>query len=161
MPSSSIIRAAVRGDIPELKALLAELNREEGYTTSIEAEALAEALFGGDARVQLRALVAEHHATPIGMLLYYWGFDTVSSSYGYHLADIVVTKNARQKTVGTRLMQALASQCLREQGQWVSLTVLKKNSAAKEFYTAMKMSQVAVDFYAIGSQALQQLLHKK
>lgn len=140
-----------------MTALIAELNHEEGYHSSIEAVALERAMFTQEARVSLRALVAQREERVIGLVLYYWGFDTVSASYGYHLADIIVTKTSRNNRIGLQLMQALAKEVLREDGQWISLTVLEKNHAAKQFYKKLGMTKVAVDFLAIGPQALTKL----
>ena len=118
---------------------------------------MADILFHQQGRVQLRALVAEAEGQLVGLVLYYWGYDTVSASLGYHLADIVVAKKRHDKGVGRKLYTKLARQCLHEGAQWISLTVLKKNAGAKKFYRAMGMVEVAVDFYAIGPTALSSL----
>lgn len=159
MSTSSLhIRAGVAADTAALTELLAELNRLEGYDRSASPEEMADILFHeASGRVHMRAMVAEHQGELVGLVLYYWGYDTVSASHGYHLADIVVTKKRRSKGVGRALYTALATQCLREGAQWISLTVLKKNAAAKKFYHAMGMVEVAVDFFAIGPTALSSL----
>ncbi len=157
MSTSIHIRAAQLSDIASLVGLLEELNRGEGYETSIGAKDLAASLFGEKRRVQLQALVAEYDAEIVGLVLYYWGFDTVSASYGYHLADIIVTKSVRRKSIGKQLFQAMAMECLQRDGEWVSLTVLKTNTAARNYYQTLGMQQVDVDFFAIGPQALQRL----
>lgn len=152
------VRAGIVADTPAITELLTELNQLEGYDRSATPTEMADILFHEDGgRVQLRALVAEQEEKIIGMVLYYWGYDTVSASLGYHLADIVVTKKKHGRGVGRTLYTQLATQCLREGGQWISLTVLKKNAEAKKFYRAMGMVEVAVDFYAIGPVALSSL----
>ena len=158
MSTSVTIRAATLADIPSLVALLAELNREEGYPNSISAEELAQMLFGEHRRVQMQAITAEHDGITVGAVLYYWGVDTVSASYGYHLADIIVTKSARRQSIGKQLFKALAADCLQREGQWISLTVLKQNKAAKSYYLALGLTPVDVDFFAIGPQALGKLV---
>lgn len=159
MSTSSVhIRAAVASDTQALCSLLTELNLLEGYDRSASPEELADILFHEEARrVHMRALVAVQAETPVGMVLYYWGYDTVSASMGYHLADIVVTKKQRGKSIGQRLYKALAAQCLHEGGQWISLTVLSRNAAAKKFYASVGMVEVDVDFYAIGPVALERI----
>jgi ribosomal protein S18 acetylase RimI-like enzyme len=152
------IRAGVASDTLSITELLAELNRFEGYDRSATPEEMADILFHHEGRVQLRALVAEVEGAVVGMLLYYWGFDTVTASFGYHLADIVVSNNKQGRGVGRALYTHLARQCLREGAYWISLTVLKKNTEAKKFYRAMGMVEVAVDFYAIGPNSLAQLV---
>jgi ribosomal protein S18 acetylase RimI-like enzyme len=118
---------------------------------------MAAALFEKNTPAPLFALVAQMGEEVVGVLLYYTGYDTLSASYGYHLADIVVTKAHRALGVGRALVKALATQTLAEHKEWVSLTVLKRNSAAHEFYTALGMMQVDVDFFAMGKNALAQL----
>jgi ribosomal protein S18 acetylase RimI-like enzyme len=155
---STTIRHGVASDTQAIAALLTELNQLEGYDRSASSDEIADILFHEDnRRLHMRALVAVQEEELVGLVLYYWGYDTVSASAGYHLADIIVTKKKRTRGIGKKLYAALAKQCLAEGGQWVSLTVLKKNTAAKKFYHAMGMVEVAVDFYAIGPVALTRL----
>lgn len=149
------IRQAVLSDLNAVTALVAQLNKEEGYTASATPQQLEEVMFDKRARVPMRALVAEEGRTIIGLILYYWGYDTVSASYGYHLADIVVEKMHRGKKIGTVLFNALAQQCLGENGQWISLTVLDRNEKAKDFYRKRGMVEVQVNFFAIGPRGLE------
>jgi ribosomal protein S18 acetylase RimI-like enzyme len=158
LSTSVTIRPAILSDVPAMVALLDELNRAEGYQTSISATDLASVMFGDDTRVQMQALVVENNAKTIAVALYYWGFDTLSASYGYRLADIVVTKRLRRKSIGKQLFKALAADCLQRDGQWISLTVLKNNAAAKKYYQSLGLTQVEVDFFAIGPQALHRLI---
>lgn len=152
---STSVRLAVLTDLPAVTKLVDQLNKEEGYDASASMEALEEVLFDRRARVPMRALVAETDRRVSGLILYYWGYDTVSASYGYHLADIVVERAFRGKQIGTRLFAALAEQCLRENGQWISLTVLKQNERAQGFYKKLGMVEVAVKFFAIGPRGLE------
>lgn len=149
-----VIRDATRGDLADITSLVSALNREEGYDISASAQALHEVLFEGNPRVAMRALVAQKGVRIIGLALYYWGYDTVSATYGYHLADIVIDTAHRRQGIGSQLFNALGVQCLREQGKWISLTVLRQNARAQAFYTSRGMVEVAVNFYAIGPQAL-------
>ena len=152
------IRAATHEDCEAIAALMTELHRDEGYDVVATAEEMARALFGAARSVALSALVA---VTPtvqvVGALLYYPGYDTLSAVEGYHLADVVVTAAHRRAGVGKALMRALAQTTLREQKEWVSLTVLRKNVAARGFYQSLGMTEVAVDFFAIGKTALSHL----
>lgn len=151
---STLIRHATRDDLTAVTALVELLNREEGYDASAKPEQLEEVMFDKRARVPMRALVFEADRKLVGLVLYYWGYDTVSASYGYHLADIIVEKMHRGKKIGSRLFNALAEQCLREEGKWVSLTVLANNERAKDFYRKRGMVQVGVNFFAIGPAGL-------
>ena len=153
------IRPGVPKDTPDITDLIVELNRLEGYDQSASPSEMADILFHeAGRRINMRALVAEQKGTLIGLVLYYWGYDTVTATTGYHLADIVVTQMRRGQGIGRQLFAALAKQCLHEGGQWVSLTVLKRNAKAKKFYTAMGMVDMGVDFYAIGPTGLKRLV---
>ena len=90
----------------------------------------------------------------IGTALYYPGYDVLSASRGYHLADFVIDENHRRNGLGYQLFAAVAAENLREGGEWISLTVLRKNASAQAFYAKLGMTHVAIDFYAIGPIAL-------
>ncbi len=151
---STSIRNATRDDLIAVTALVEMLNHEEGYDASASTTQLEEVMFDKRARVPMRALVWGQERKLAGLILYYWGYDTVSASYGYHLADIIVEKIHRGKKIGTQLFNAMAAQCLREEGKWVSLTVLQNNELAKDFYRKRGMVQVSVNFFAIGPAGL-------
>ena len=157
MTDSITVRPATPADCAAIAQLMSELNREEGYEVQSDAEQIASALFSENNPATLHALVAQTESEVVGALLYYAGYDTLSASYGHHLADMVVTHSHRKQGIGRALMAALAKQTLAENKAWVSLTVLKRNSAAREFYTALGMTQVDVDFFAMGKTALAQL----
>mgnify|MGYP003386985655 CR=1 FL=1 len=151
------IRAAQVRDIASIAGLLTQLNAGEGYSIISEPDALAAALFADVREVNLHAFVAEHENEIIGTLLYYAGYDTLSASVGYHLADMVVHDRHRRAGVGKALMQALANVTQAENKAWVSLTAMKDNAAAQAFYSALGMTRVNVDFFAIGKSALTQM----
>ena len=155
-----IIRTATPADVAAMAELLSELNHEEENDVIADAGAITAALFGDARAVAVSALVAVSGNTIVGTLLYYPGYDTLSASYGHHLADIIVTKTARGHGTGKALLQALAKLTLDEKKQWVSLTVLKRNDVAHEFYRALGMTQVSVHFFAAGEKALGALLKK-
>jgi ribosomal protein S18 acetylase RimI-like enzyme len=133
---------------------MTELNEGEGQATTIAPEEMARALFAENREVKLQALVAQQGGVCVGALLYYPGYDTLTSSEGYHLADIIITEHCRKQGMGRALMQALAAKTLADEKQWLSLTVLKRNEAARAFYAALGMTQVEVDFFAMGKKAL-------
>ncbi len=151
------IRPAQPADIPAIAALLSELNSVEGYAQQADADEIGRALFSPMREVKLSALVAESGEAVIGVVLFYPGYDTLSGVEGYHLADIVVTQACRRRGVARALVKALAAMALSEGKEWVSLTVLKKNDAARGFYQSLGMSEVAVDFFAMGKMALNRL----
>ncbi len=152
-----MIRAASGSDIPAIAGLLDQLNRFEGYTQTTDAVALKAALSGEGREVKLAALVAHVETEVIGALLYYPGYDTLSASVGYHLADMVVDEFHRKRGIGKALMKSLAQQALAEGKSWISLTALKQNAAAHRFYASLGMSEIAVDFFAMGKTKLAEL----
>lgn len=148
------VRDAQQEDISAVAGLLTQLNEAEGNKTVCNADGLHRALFGEAREVDVRALVAERGAQVVGALLYYRGYDVLTATYGNHLADFVVDENLRRQGIGKRLFGALAEHTLKERGEWVSLTVLSRNKAARGFYNSLGMTQVAVDFFAIGQRGL-------
>ena len=157
MKPALLIRAAEKSDIPAIAALLDTLNQIEGYAVATDENALSIALFGQAQEVKLAALVAETQQQVVGLALYYSGYDTVSASYGYHLADMVVADAQRQSGIGRALMKSLAGQALTQKKEWISLTVLNRNMAAQKFYQSLGMTHVDVNFFAMGKTALAQL----
>lgn len=157
MPSSFVIREGEARDIPAISLLLDALNHTEGYDVQTDANRLGAALQHPAQGVSLTALVAESTEGVMGVLLCYPGYDTLSASYGYHLADMVVAPSQRRQGVGRQLVKALASRALAEGKQWISLTALSHNAAARAFYLSLGMTQVEVDFFAMGQGRLKQL----
>lgn len=148
------IRQAKAEDAAAITALLNELNREEGQGIATDGDSVAKALSTATHGLTLQALVAVEAQTIIATLLYYTGYDTLTSSYGYHLADIIVTSQHRRQGIGRALVKALGQQALSEGKEWVSLTVLKENQSAHAFYNTLGMTKVDVDFYAAGKRTI-------
>ncbi len=157
MPPSVTLRSALPSDVASIADLLSELNASEGHDVRCETDPLAQVLFAPTRPVDLRALVALRDDTVIATLLYYPGYDTLSASYGFHLADMVVSQPYRRSGVATGLMRELARLAQHEEKSWISLTTLHDNHAAKACYVALGMSQVAVDFFAIGPRGLEKM----
>ena len=154
MAASLEIRVAEETDGEAIAALLTELNHGEGNAVIAQADEVALALFSPSREVKVSALVAVEDKAVIGVVLYYPGYDTLSASYGHHLADIIVTKEKRGRGIGKWLVRALAKLTLEADKEWISLTVLQRNDAAQAFYKALGMTQVHVHFFAAGKQAL-------
>lgn len=158
--SAITFRAASVADMATVAALVTELNLADGYAISASEDALREVLFEGS-RVRMHCLLAEWQGAVQGLALYYVGYDTVSATYGYHLADIVVAEAYRGRGIGTALFRELTMQILAEKGEWISLTVLKKNKRALQFYQRQGMVEVAVHFMAIGPQGLKKCAQRE
>lgn len=150
------IRAIKPEDVMSVAALLTQLNRKEGIDIVSDPLKLMQGLFGQTRKVEVRGLVAVRGAV-LAVALYYQGYDILSATYGYHLADFVVEEAFRRQGMGRRLFAALATQNLAEGGEWISLTAKKHNPDAQVFYEALGMTRVGVDFFAIGPRALAKL----
>jgi ribosomal protein S18 acetylase RimI-like enzyme len=152
------VRSYHPNDVPRMAELITELNEREGYKQKMDAASLQK-VFAPDAPVRVYAFVAESNGKVCGLLMYYDGYDTLTNSYGCHLMDMVVASSHRRQGMGDTLIRMLVAQVLELNYQWISLTVLKKNSEAQAFYKALGFEEVAVDFFAIGHSAMQRLLH--
>ncbi len=157
MSTSLTIRPAARHDVAAIVTLLNELYHEEGHAVEVNEASLLRVLFELNRDVQLQALLTCDGDAVVGVVLFYAGYDVLSASDGYHLADMVVTRSHRRLGIGAALFKALAAQTLAQQKEWISLTALRTNEAAKHFYTSLGMTNVDVNFYAIGKKALSRL----
>jgi ribosomal protein S18 acetylase RimI-like enzyme len=154
------IRDATPSDVVAMAELLNQLNRAEGRPEVTDAMKLGAALFGEQRKIDLSAILAISKEEIVGLVLYYMGYDVLTASYGYHLADFVVGELHRRRGVGQALFAHLAAQNLAQGGKWISLTALNHNAPAKAFYASLGMVQVAVDFFAIGPMGLHAVTKK-
>lgn len=150
MTNPITIRPAEMADCDAIATLMSQLYREEGYERTAQGGDIEMALFGPMREVNTQAFIALSGDSVVAAMLYYPGYDTMSASIGYHLADIVVSHTHRRQAVGKALLQQLAATALAEKKEWLSLTVLKTNAPAREFYRKLGLSDVAVDFFALG-----------
>jgi ribosomal protein S18 acetylase RimI-like enzyme len=148
------MRVAESRDVHAMQALLAQLYAEEGADYVQDAPALHDALFSTTTPMRLRAFVAEQNGTMIGTVIYYAGYDVSSASLGFHLADIIVHRDYRRRGLGRLLFAQMAAQGLSEKAVWISLTVLRKNAAARAFYRSLGFTKATVDFYHIGASKM-------
>lgn len=147
------IRFANRTDAALLARFAQALAAEEGRHSRAAPEALEAAIDAGRARF----LLAFHLEIPLGMLMFYAGYDLESAAPGAHLGDVYVIPQARRRGVAVGLMQAMAQAVRKENGEWVSLTVLEGNDAAQGLYAQLGMVSMPVRFMAIGPQGLNKL----
>ena len=143
-----------------MATLLTQLNAAEGRPENTDPLRLGAALFGDMRKVELRGLLAAAEEEVVGLTLYYVGYDVLTASYGYHLADFVVEECYRRRGVGKQLFAHLAAENLSQGGKWISLTALTNNEAATNFYQSLGLTKVAVDFFAIGPGGLSSIVRK-
>lgn len=98
--------------------------------------------------------VAEAGGQPVAFLMAYPGYDMLSASTGWHLGDLWVEPGFRRQGIATQLVLALAAQAKAHGSQWISLTRLKRNHEAKDFYTKLGFfERWDVCFHAAGGEA--------
>ncbi len=151
------IRDAKRDDVPQLVQLINALNLHEGGGETMTEQHADFMLFSSQRPVPLHCVVATSFRTVYGFVLFYQGYDTASTSFGFHIADIYVSVEHRSQGVGRILMREVARRCLEQGGQWCSLTALKNNQDAHQFYDALGMHSPDVTFRAIGPKGLASL----
>jgi ribosomal protein S18 acetylase RimI-like enzyme len=150
------VRAATANDAVSIAALLAELAQHEQTGAHYDAKALAEAL--QSTPVLLRGLLACLENKAVGVVLYYHGYDVSSQTYGFHLADMVVSKTYRRQGVARALVAALCHEAQMHSYAWISLTRLHSNVEAKACYDALGFHDVPVAFHAIGTQGMKKIV---
>lgn len=148
------VRDARVSDVPRLVALINALNAHEGIAPTMTERHAEFVLFSSQRPVALHCVLVASPRDIVGFVLYYRGYDTASTSYGFHVADIFVMEEWRARGVGRILMGEVAKRCLDSGGQWCSLTVLRDNAHAQSFYDALGFHQMDVVFRAIGAEGL-------
>lgn len=136
-----------------LADMAAALAREEDRATEASAQRISQAIKDGSACF----LVAEREKNPVGMAMFYSGYDLESAAKGVHLADLYVNPAARRQGVARQLIKAVAEWACTHHHAWMSLTVLSQNEAAKALYLSLGLQQVEVQFLAIGPTGLKRL----
>ncbi len=152
------IRDARPEDVPELVALINALNRHEGTAQTMTEKHAQFMLFYPQRPVRMRGRVAVALGKLLGFVLFYEGYDTASTSMGFHVADIFVVPDARGRSIGRLLMSDVAALCLDAGGKWCSLTALTDNASALAFYDALGFATPDVAFRSIGPKGLRILV---
>ncbi len=148
------VRDAKLEDVPQLVALINALNVHEGIAPSMTEQHASFVLFSHQRPIELQCVVATMSRLVVGFALFYRGYDTASTSFGFHVADIFIDLEHRMQGVGRIIMAELAKRCLDVGGQWCSLTVAANNSKAHAFYDALGFFQPSVGFRSIGPSGL-------
>lgn len=152
------IRDVRRDDVKQLVDLINALNLHEGTQESMTIQHAEYILFSPQRPIELLCKVAISRERIVGFILFYRGYDTASTSFGIHIADLFVEKSYRKCGVGTMLMRCVAQICLDMGAKWCSLTSARNNAAAKAFYDACQCFAQPVEFRAMGESGLRALL---
>lgn len=148
------LRDAKPEDVPQLVALINALNKHEGTAQTMTVQHAEFILFNPARAVRMRCRVATVSTKVIGFVLFYEGYDTATTSMGFHVADIFVADAYRGQSLGRMLMADVAVLCLAQGGEWCSLTALASNASAQTFYDVLGFHTPEVKFRSIGPKGL-------
>ena len=132
-----MIRAATRGDVPEILRLigaLAEYEKLSAMAVGTEAM-LAEQLFG--ARPAAECLVAERGGRAVGFALFFTTFSTFLCKPGLYLEDLFVEPGQRGHGIGKALLKSLAALAVQRGCGRFEWRVLDWNEPSIKFYESL------------------------
>jgi GNAT superfamily N-acetyltransferase len=132
-----VIRQAARSDVPVILSFIRQLADYERLLHRVEAtEArLADTLFGPKPAAEV--LLACEAGAPVGFALFFPNYSTFLASPGVYLEDLFVTPAARGRSVGRRLLSAVAAVAVSRGGGRLEWAVLDWNEPALAFYRRM------------------------
>jgi len=131
------IRAATRGDVPEVLRLigaLAEYEKLSDMLVGTEAM-LAEQMFGQ--RPAAECLIAERGGRAVGFALFFTTFSTFLCEPGLYLEDLFVEPGARGVGMGKALLQRLAELAVERDCGRFEWRVLDWNEPSIRFYESL------------------------
>ena len=134
---SVTIRAAERGDVPALLALVKELAEYERLSHAVVAteESFAAALF--DDCPEAEAIVAESEDGPVGFAVFFANFSTFLGRSGIYLEDLYVRPELRGQGIGKRLLAEVAKRAVERGCQRLEWAVLDWNEPSIQFYKSL------------------------
>lgn len=149
------IRAAIVDDAAEVAHMAQALASEMGEHGKLDESAFLTAIKQSNPKAEFHVL--EEQGNVVGFTLSYAGYDLTTAVSGTHLCDIYIKPEFRRRGHGKAVIGFLAEHTLQRGGQWMSLTVLQENMAAQQFYRALNITSVPVQFMAWGSGKLKSL----
>jgi len=104
------VRPFEAGDAEAVSALVAALNREEGYNRAVTPDAaeLRAAFLGADTAGFL--LIAQVEAAPVGYATGHATYETEFAARGFYMGDLYVAPGHRRRGVGRALVAAMAEE---------------------------------------------------
>lgn len=131
------IRAAERGDVSAVFALIVELAQYEHLEDAVTGSvyALDNHLFGD--RPYIEALVAEMDQQIVGYGLFFTSYSTFLTQPGLYLEDLYVQERHRGQGIGKALLQHLANLVTERDYGRLEWSVLDWNESAIAFYETL------------------------
>lgn len=132
-----MIRRARPGDVSAITGLIHELAEYENASDSctVHDDHIRTALFGDAPSVF--AHVAEIDGTVVGVALWFLNFSTWDGVNGIYLEDLFVQPSSRGTGLGTRLLAALARECVDNGYTRLTWSVLNWNAPSIGFYRSL------------------------
>jgi len=133
----TIIRKALKDDLPEILSLIKELAAYEKAPEEVKLtiQQLEKDGFGDKACFE--ALLAEQKGECCGMALYYYTYSTWKGRCLY-LEDIIIREKHRRKGIGEKLFNELLNIAAKEKVVQMKWQVLEWNQPAINFYKKYK-----------------------
>lgn len=133
-PPRLSVRPATAGDVPLIRALIAELAEYERLADAAVAtdEGLRGQLFGAQPAAEV--LIGEVDGQAAGFALFFHNFSTFLGKRGLYLEDLFVRPAARGAGLGKHLMAALARIAVQRDCGRFEWNVLDWNAPAIGFY---------------------------
>ena len=136
------VRPFRAGDAEAVAAMVAGLNREEGYdpATAPGAAELRDAFLGGGAWGFLLVAVPGGNAEGTGPAGYATGhatYETQFAACGFYMGDLYVSPGHRRRGIGRALVAAMAAEARARGGCFLWWTALPGNAAAHRFYASV------------------------
>jgi GNAT superfamily N-acetyltransferase len=139
-PDGYGVRPFEAGDAEAVSALVAALNREEGYNraTPPGAADLRAAFLGTDpAGLLLVALPGAGAAPVVGYATGHATYETEFAARGFYVGDLYVAREHRRRGVGRALLAAMAAVARARGGRFLWWTALQGNAGGHAFYRAV------------------------
>jgi ribosomal protein S18 acetylase RimI-like enzyme len=151
------VRPFEAGDAEAVSALVAALNREEGYNRAVTPDAaeLRAAFLGADPAGFL--LVAQVEAAPVGYATGHATYETEFAARGFYMGDLYVAPGHRRRGVGRALVAAMAEEARARGGRFLWWTALPDNAGAHGFYRALGCRDEALRAFVLADAAFDRL----
>ena len=151
--SAARIREMQEADAEAVAAMVAELNRHEGYDPALgpDAAALRRAFLGGAARGRL--LVAEAGPGLAGYVTLHLNYETTFTSPGAYVGDLYVVPALRRQGIGRALLSAAARLVRAGGGDHLWWTALPGNTGGHAFYRRLGAKGEPVVAFVLAEEA--------